>query len=53
MSNINFNELAQSVEELREVIRAMVAGLTTDGFTDEQARGIVAGIFMHGKPKED
>lgn len=51
---INYSDLAQSVDAMREMVRALVAGLVDDGFTDEQARTIVAGIFGSGtsKPKQ-
>jgi hypothetical protein len=44
-SNVDFEALAAGVEQMREAVRAMVAGLVADGFTDEQARDIVAGIW--------
>lgn len=50
---INYEELAQGIEQMREMIRAMVAGLVADGFTDEQARAIIAGMFAMTPPKED
>ena len=40
--------LADSIEEMREVLRAMVAGLIADGFTEEQAREIVVSIIARG-----
>jgi len=46
---IDYEELAANVEQMREVLRAMVAGLTADGFTDEQARAIVASVIERGK----
>jgi len=49
---INFEELAASVEELREIFRAMVAGLVADGFTDEQARALVTEVVTR-KVDED
>jgi hypothetical protein len=44
-SNVDFEALAAGVAEMREAVRAMVAGLMTDGFSEEQARDIVAGIW--------
>jgi hypothetical protein len=41
----DYNELANAVEEFREVINALVAGLITDGFTDREARALVAGFW--------
>lgn len=42
---INFEELAQAVEGMREVMQVFVAGLVADGFTDKEARSIIAGLF--------
>lgn len=44
-SGINYEEIAKQVENFRETQRALVAGLLADGFTDEQARDIVAGLW--------
>lgn len=44
---IDFDELAASIETMREAFRAMVAGLVADGFTDEQARAIVVAIMTN------
>lgn len=33
--------IAVALDQLREVLRAMVAGLVDDGFTPEQARELV------------
>ena len=41
---INYEELAKSVEEMREIFQAMVNGLMADGFTEEQARALVVEI---------
>lgn len=41
----DFNQLAAGVDELREALQAMVAGLVADGFTDEQARDIISGLW--------
>jgi len=38
---IDYEDLANNVEAMREIMRALVAGLVADGFTDEQARAIV------------
>lgn len=37
--------LARGVDEIREMVRAVVAALVDDGFTDEQAREIVTAIY--------
>lgn len=44
-TGIDYEALATGVDEMREVIRAMVAGLVADGFDDPQARDIVAGLW--------
>jgi hypothetical protein len=41
----DYNELARQSEQVREIVSALVAGLVHDGFTDREARTIVAGIF--------
>lgn len=43
---IDFEDLAQATESMREVLGVMVAGLVTDGFTDEQARAIVTSLMV-------
>jgi hypothetical protein len=45
-SGIDYAELADRLDEVRETLTVMVAGITADGFTDEQARVIVASIFQ-------
>lgn len=42
--------LAAQVEGMREILSALVAGLVKDGFTDREARQIIAGSFGTGKP---
>lgn len=37
--------ILDALNELRETLRGMVAGLITDGFTDEQARVLVVRIL--------
>lgn len=44
---IDAEALASAVDVVRETMRAFVAGLVEDGFTDEQARDIVAGSLRH------
>lgn len=41
----DYGELANGIDDVRETLREMVAGLVADGFTDEQARTIIAGVF--------
>lgn len=45
MGTMDFNELAKGIDDLREGLRAVIAGLIEDGFTDREARRIVAGCF--------
>lgn len=44
-SSIDYEALATGIGEMREAVGAMVAGLMADGFTDEQARDITAGLW--------
>ncbi len=44
-SGLDYNELAQGSDEIRESCGIVVAGLMTDGFTEKQARAIVAGLL--------
>lgn len=44
-SILDYEDLARATDALREMVNAMVAGLVSDGFTNEQARDIVAGSF--------
>jgi len=39
---VDYEELAQGIEQLREVLAAMVAALMEDGFTEREARAISA-----------
>lgn len=48
----DYEELAANVEEMREIFRAMVNGLTADGFTEEQARALVVSIITR-KPEDN
>lgn len=46
--------LATAVDEIRETLRAVVAGLMNDGFSEEQARAIATGIMARmGKGSSD
>lgn len=36
-----YEDFAKALDEIRENLRAMVAGLMADGFTEEQARELV------------
>lgn len=42
---VDFLALAKANDELREVLAASVAGLVADGFTDREARAIIAGMW--------
>lgn len=42
---IDYTELAKTVDAFREAVNALVAGLVSDGFTDREARGLVAGFW--------
>lgn len=45
--------LIEMVEGFKQSIAALVAGLVSDGFSDEQARDIVAGFWrITGRPEE-
>jgi uncharacterized membrane protein YebE (DUF533 family) len=48
MNQKDYQELAQNVEDMREILRAMVAGLIADGFSDQQAREIVLSVIAKG-----
>lgn len=49
----DYSELAKSIEQTREVLRAVVAGLVADGFTDEQARSLVVSMMEHASKAGD
>ncbi len=42
---LDYGLLANGVEQLREALNAAVAGLVADGFTDREARMIIAGLM--------
>lgn len=42
---IDYEVLAEGLDQYREVLRAMVAGLVADGFTYEQARRLVTHLM--------
>lgn len=44
----DYNALAEGVEELREMMRAIVAGLMTDGYTEDQARELAIAVAIKG-----
>lgn len=45
--------LAEAVDQIRETIRAVVAGLMSDGFSEEQARAITTGIMARMGQRSD
>jgi hypothetical protein len=50
---IDFEALAESIDSMREIFRAMVAGLMEDGFTEEQARALVVEITTRKDSEDD
>lgn len=53
-SEMDYSALMDGVLEMREAVNALVVGLVGDGFSEEQAREIVAGFFrMSGRKDED
>ena len=42
---LDYNALAQGIDELRETMRAAVAGLMADGFTKREAHALITGVF--------
>lgn len=49
----HYELMAASIEMMREALRAMVAGLMQDGFTEEQAREITTAIMSRKDLEED
>lgn len=45
MTDLDYQELADGLDEMREVLRAMVSGLVADGFSEQQARDIATSVF--------
>lgn len=53
---VDYAGIAEGLDELRECLRIMSAGIVSEGFTDEQAREIVTSIFRgahRDKTEED
>jgi len=46
-----YEDMAEGIDQIREVCRAGVAGLMTDGFLEVEARAIIAGVFSYNIPK--
>jgi uncharacterized membrane protein YebE (DUF533 family) len=42
---MDYEQIAITVDEFRETLRVMVAAAKAEGFTEEQARDIVAGLW--------
>lgn len=42
---VDYVEVADGIDDLRETMRAAVAGLVSDGFTKREAHALLAGIF--------
>jgi hypothetical protein len=51
-NGVDYETLAQGIDQMKEVVTALVESLRTDGFTDREARVIVAGLFA-GTIKEE
>jgi hypothetical protein len=50
--SLDYSALAQSVEQMKEVVMALTAGMEANGFTPREARALVAGLIsMHNKEK--
>lgn len=45
LNSRDYQQMAQGLDDMRELTRAMVAGFMSDGFTEEQARIITTGAF--------
>lgn len=45
MNALDYEALASGMDQLRETLKIMVAGLVEDGFSEDQARMIVTGLF--------
>jgi hypothetical protein len=50
---MNYEALATAMDNMREVLRGMVAGLVNDGFTDREARAIVTQVMGYTPPDEE
>lgn len=50
---MDYTELAAGVDQMRETLRSMVAGVMSEGFTEVQARDIVTGIMSANNTKKD
>lgn len=48
-NGVDWAAAAAAIDHMRELARAAVAGLVADGFTDEQARAMVSGVFTSRK----
>ena len=50
---MDYTELASGIDNLRETLRAMVSGVMQEGFNEEQAREIVAGVFASNRRESE
>ena len=44
-TRLDFKALAETVDDMREMTRALVAGLVADGFTEREARTVVTSML--------
>jgi len=52
MSNTDYNEVAETIDQMLEVVRAVVAALKEDGFTDREARSMTAALISANKTED-
>lgn len=50
-SGVDYRQMAEGTDEMREMLRILIAAVKAEGFDDRQARAIVAGI-MGVKPEQ-
>lgn len=50
---MDYEALAENIGEVREVLRAMVAGLIADGFSEDQSRRLVVAMMEHNEDEEE
>ena len=47
----DWQQIAAGIEQMRETVRAIVAALIADGFTDREARAMTAAMFTNHRPQ--
>lgn len=54
-TGVDYAAMAEGLDELREALRSMKAGIMAEGFSEEQACDIIAGIWrsFHRKGESD